>query len=74
VTGQQGTGWRVTATTVNCPSVTDFATILVRPEGTAVCSWVNRRGQTRDGRSGPGPCRWPDCPLVAEFVQSALAM
>jgi hypothetical protein len=74
MTEQNPTGWRVTATTVSCPSVTDFATIMVRPEGTAICSWVNRRGKTGDGSGGIGSCQWPDCPLVAEFVQTALTM
>ena len=75
MTEQTKAGWKITATTVRCPSVIDFATIMVRPDGTAACSWVSRRSWTRDGsggRGGGGPCRWPDCPLVADFVKTSL--
>ncbi len=74
MTGQQGAGWQITATTVKCSSVADLATIMVRPGGTAVCSWVNRHGQASGDRNGNGACRWPECPLVADFVQTALNM
>jgi hypothetical protein len=67
-------GWQVTATTVTCEYVADFATIMVQPDGTAKCSFVNRHGKTKDGKKRLKNCKWPDCPLVADFKEKALAL
>lgn len=72
--GQNSTGWQVTATTVECESVSDFATIMVQPDGTAKCSYVNREGKARDGRKKLKLCKWPDCLLVAGFRDKALTL
>jgi hypothetical protein len=70
--GQNSTGWQVTATTVKCEFVSDFATIMVQPDGAAKCSYVNREGKARDGKKKLKICKWPECPLVAEFCHKAL--
>ncbi|MDM7999941.1 MAG: hypothetical protein QUS33_08075 [Dehalococcoidia bacterium] len=67
-------GWQVTATTVNCEYVTDLATIMVQPDGTAKCSFVNRYSKTTDGKKRLKKCQWPDCPLVKEFKEKALTL
>jgi hypothetical protein len=74
VMGQNGTEWQVTATTVRCECVADFATIMVQPDGTAKCSYVNRLGKARDSMRNLQLCKWPECPLVAEFRRKALTM
>jgi hypothetical protein len=72
--GHNCTGWQVTATTLECEFVSDFATIMVQPDGTAKCSYVNREGKASDGRKKLKICKWPECPLVAEFRHKALNM
>jgi hypothetical protein len=67
-------GWKVTATTVSCDYVSDFATIMVQPDGTAMCSVVNRNRKLKDGKKRLRDCQWPDCPLVAGFKEKALAL
>jgi len=71
---QANMGWQVTATTVSCEYVADFATIMVQPDGTAKCSFVNRYGKVKDGRKKLKKCKWPDCPLVAGFKDKALTL
>jgi len=67
-------GWQVTATTVKCEHVVDFATIMVQPDGTAKCSYVNRQTKAKDGKKKLKACKWPVCPLVTEFCHRALAL
>jgi len=67
-------GWKVTATTLSCEYVGDFATIMVQPDGTAKCSYVNRYKDSKDARKKMKGCKWPDCPLVASFREEALAL
>jgi hypothetical protein len=66
--------WQVTVTTVKCEFVKDLATIMVQPDGTAKCAYVNRHSRDRDGKKKLRACKWPECPLVAQFRQKALAM
>lgn len=66
--------WQVTVTTVKCQHVGDLATVMVQPDGTARCAYVNRHSKSRDGKKKLQDCKWPDCPLVADFRQKALAM
>ena len=67
-------GWQVTATTVDCEYAADFATIMVQPDGTAKCSFVNRHSKAKDGKKRLKSCKWPACPLVAGFKQEAVAL
>lgn len=67
-------GWQVTATTVRCQYVGDFATIMVQPDATSKCSYVNRHSKARDSRKKLRDCKWPDCPLVSDFRKQALAL
>ncbi len=66
--------WQVTATTVRCEFVSDLATIMVHPDGTAKCAHVNRHSKAKDGKKKLQACKWPDCQLVAEFSGKALTM
>ena len=74
MTGKNATKWQVTATTVRCEHVADFATIMVQPDGTAKCSYVSRFGKAKDSKKRRPTCKWPECPLVAEFREKALAL
>jgi hypothetical protein len=67
-------GWLVTATTVECSRVGDFATIMIHPDGSAKCSFVNRHAMTKDGKKRMLHCQWPECPLVTEFCHKALTL
>jgi len=67
-------GWQLTATTVQCQYVGDFATIMVRPDGIGTCSYVNRHSRAKDGKKRLRTCKWPDCPLVSDFRTHALAL
>ena len=67
-------GWQVTATTVRCQYVGDFATIMVQPDGNGKCSYVNRHGRAGDSKRRLRDCKWPDCPLVSDFQKQALAL
>jgi hypothetical protein len=66
--------WQVTVTTVKCEFVNDLASIMVQPDGTAKCAYVNRHSKAKDGKKKLQSCKWPECPLVADFRQKALAM
>jgi hypothetical protein len=66
--------WQVTATTIKCELVDDFATIMVQPDGAAKCSYYNRHSRAKDSKKKLRTCKWPECPLVAEFRQKALTM
>lgn len=67
-------GWKVTATTLSCEYVGDFATVMVQPDGTSKCSYVNRHEDAKKAREKMKTCKWPDCPLVASFREEALAL
>ncbi len=66
--------WQVTATTVDCEHVADFATLMVQPDGTARCSYVNRHSKAGAGKKKLQTCKWPECKLVAEFRRTALTL
>jgi hypothetical protein len=72
--GQNSTGWQVTATTVKCEFVSDFATVMVQLDGTAKCSYVNRNSRAKDSKKKLKLCKWPECPLVAGFREKALTL
>jgi hypothetical protein len=68
-------GWKITATTLKCDYVGDFATILAKPDATAKCSYVNRYGKAKNAKQKKMKnCKWPDCPLVAGFIEKAMAL
>jgi phage tail tape-measure protein len=67
-------GWQLTAANVQCQYVGNFATIMVQPDGTARCSYVNRHGTARDSKKKLRNCKWPDCPLVSDFREQALTL
>jgi len=67
-------GWQVTATTISCEYVSDFATMMVYPDHTAKCAFVNKHSKTKGGQKRLRDCKWPDCPLVSEFTERAFTI
>ncbi len=61
-------GWKLTSTTWKCDHVADFATIMLYPDTTTKCSYVNRYSNAENAKEKMKNCKWPDCPLVAEFA------
>ncbi|OGO03152.1 MAG: hypothetical protein A2Y72_02595 [Chloroflexi bacterium RBG_13_53_26] len=66
--------WQLTAITVQCQYVGNLATIMVQPDGTAKCSYVNRHSRAGASTKKLHDCKWPDCPLLAGFREQALAL
>ncbi|OGO04272.1 MAG: hypothetical protein A2Y91_04365 [Chloroflexi bacterium RBG_13_54_8] len=67
-------GWQVTATTIKCDYVGDFAVVMVYPDKTAKCAFVNKHTKLKGGQKKLQGCKWPDCPLVSQFRERAFAM
>jgi hypothetical protein len=67
-------GWQVTATTIRCDWVDDFAVVMVYGDGTAKCAYVNRHSRSKGGKKRLKNCKWPDCPLVNDFRERAFAI
>ncbi len=67
-------GWQVTATTVQCTYVNDFATIMVNSDLTAKCAYVNRHEGTKAGKKKLRDCKWPDCPIVKNCREEMVAL
>lgn len=67
-------GWQVTATTVLCDQVNDFTVIMVYPDKTAKCSFLETHFNTRNAHKKLKNCKRPDCPLMAEFTERAFRM
>jgi len=67
-------GWQVTATTVRCDYVGDFAAIMVHRDETVKCAFYNRYSRKSEGKKRLKNCKWPNCPLVNEFKERALAI
>lgn len=66
--------WQVTATTVRCDYVSDFATILVRSDLTAKCSYVSSHEGNRGDHKRLKNCQWPDCSIVQKCHQEMTAI
>jgi len=66
--------WQVTATTLECTYVGDWAVVMVYADKTAKCAFVNKNSRTKDGKARLKNCKWPDCPLVNEFRERAFTM
>jgi len=47
---------------------------MVQMDGTAKCSFVNRYSNANGGKKTLKNCKWPACPLVADFSHKALTM
>jgi len=66
--------WQVTARTVPCEYVDDYAVIMVYPDESAQCAYVNKYKKFKDGQKKLRNCKWPDCPLVADFQKVAFTL
>ncbi|MCX5999551.1 MAG: hypothetical protein NTU41_08180 [Chloroflexi bacterium] len=66
--------WQVTATTLECKYVADWAVVMIYADKTAKCAFVNKNSKSSDGKKKLKNCKWPDCPLVNEFREQAFKM
>lgn len=66
--------WQVTAKTIPCDYVGDYAVIMIYPDGSAQCAYVNKYNKVKDGHKKLKNCKWPDCPLVADFQKFAFTI
>ncbi len=67
-------GWQVTATTIKCNLVDEFAVLMVYEDGTAKCNYFERSKVANHKDKRSVNCKGPDCPALAEFKERALAM
>jgi len=67
-------GWQVTATTIRCDWVDDFAVVMVYRDSKAKCAYVNRYSRAKSGKKRLKNCKWPDCPLVNDFRERAFTI
>ncbi len=70
--------WQVTATTIRCDFVSDFAVLMVYGDGTVKCAYVNRWSARKEGKKKLKNCkgreRPENCDLVSEFRERAFSM
>jgi hypothetical protein len=70
--------WQVTATTIRCDFVSDFAVLMVYGDGTAKCAFVNRWSARKEGKKKLKNCKGREspmnCPLVSEFHGRAFSI
>ena len=68
--------WQVTATTIQCDYVGDFAVLMVYGDGGVRCSYYGRYSEAKgkDSVKKLQNCKGPDCPLLTEFKEKAFAM
>ena len=59
---------------MSCEFVGDFATVLVYPDESVKCAHVASGTKTKEGKRKLKGCKWPDCRLVHESRERALAM
>lgn len=67
-------GWQVTATTIQCDLVGDFAVLMVYGDGEVRCNYFSRYSETKDTVRKLKNCKGPDCPKLAEFKERAFSM
>ena len=67
-------GWQVTATTIDCDFVGDFAVLMVYENGEAKCNFYSRYSKAKDGAKKLKNCKGPDCPKLAEFKEIVFTM
>ena len=67
-------GWQVTATTIKCECVNDFAVLMVYEDGRAICNYFERSKVAKDKGKRLANCKGPDCPELAVFKERALTM
>ena len=67
--------WQVTATTIHCNFVGDFASLLVYGDGTAKCAYFNKWNARKEGARKLEGCKGLEqCPNLADFKENALSM
>jgi hypothetical protein len=67
-------GWQVTATTIRCDLVDDFAALMVYGDGATRCAYFNRWNTAKAGKKRLKNCKGPDCPQLIEFKERAFSM
>ena len=70
--------WQVTATTILCDWVDDYAVLMVYGDGTAKCTFVNRWSAKKEREKKLKNCKGCEspmnCPLVGEFHGRVFSM
>ena len=70
--------WQVTATTIPCDFVDDYAVLMVYGDGKAKCTFVNRWSAKKEGEKKLKNCKGCEspmnCPLVSAFHVRAFSM
>ena len=59
--------WQVTAKTIRCDAVENYATLLVYQDGSAKCSYWGKNSASKGGKKKLGNCTGESCPQLAEF-------
>ena len=67
-------GWQVTATTIRCDCVDDFAVLMVYGDGTTKCAYFNRWSARKEGKKRLRSCKGSECPRLIEFKEHAFSM
>ena len=60
-------GWQVTAKTIHCDLVGNYATLLVYQDGSTKCTYYSKNIATKDSKKRLENCTGPNCDYVAEF-------
>jgi len=67
-------GWQVTATTIHCDLVNDFAVLLAYGDGTTKCAYYNRWCEHKAGKKRLKNCKGLECTKLSEFKEHAFSM
>lgn len=67
-------GWQVTATTIHCDLVSDFAVLMAYGDGTTKCAYFNRWSTHKEGKKRLENCKGSECPKLSEFKERAFSM
>ena len=66
-------GWQVTAKTIRCDFIGNYATLVVYPDGGAKCTLYNKYISAKDGKKRLKNCTGPKCDYVTEFSEWAFS-
>jgi len=68
--------WQVTATTILCDYVDDYAVLMVYGDGAAKCTYFNKYSHVKEKEKSKRlkHCKGLECPKVSEFRERALSM
>ena len=59
--------WQVTAKTIRCDLVDNYATLLVYRDGNTKCTYYSKYSPAKDWKKRKKSCAGPNCNYVTEF-------